>query len=211
MIRRKETKRLFMDKYSYKAVLIVPGAHYFRGDDLETAGLRIETVKKARLPYMVGAVQFRTYEDIDYVVKIHKMLNSMTDYELRVETPFVSVYTNNSQDIDNLCTIDLKRVKYISTPPAGGISKNTVIMEREGWDYKITLGRTRQSYANFVEWAENGKDLVKLTGGSKKALLRDGHWGGSHFYIKNEKALIMAKVFLSEGISRVDQVVNAKQ
>jgi hypothetical protein len=208
MIRCKETKRLFMDKYGYKAVLIVPGAQWFRSKNFD---LVEERLKDININIKNTTTRIRTPEDLTYSKKVCAALRSITDYEIRVETPFISVYTNNLSDIDKLCDIDSDRVKYISKPPASGINKNTVIMEREGWDYKITLGRTRQSYQNFVEWAENGKDLVKLTGGSKKALLKDGHWGGSHFYIKNEKALIMARVFLSEGISRVDQVVKAHE
>ena len=198
-----------MDKYGYKAVLIVPGAHYFRGNDLEAVGLRVDKLKQLPLPVVSGAVRFKTQDDVDYVAGVYEMLNSMSDYDIRVETPLMSVYTNNPQDIDKLCNINLDRVKYISKPPEGGISKNTVIMEQEGWDYKITLGRTRQSYQEFVEWAENGKGLVKLTGGCKSALLRNNHWGGCHFYVKNDKALTMIRMFLGGSISRVDQVVKA--
>jgi hypothetical protein len=195
-----------MDQYGYKAVLIVPAAQWFRSKNFEFTE---EKLRDVNVNINNTTSRIRTPGDLEYAKKVCAALQSLSDYDIRVETPLISVYTNNSQDIDKLCNIDLNRVKYISKPPANGISKNTVIMEQEGWDYKITLGRTRQSYENFVEWAENGKDLVKLTGGSKRALLRNGHWGGSHFYIKNEKALLMAKVFLSEGISRVDQVVKA--
>ena len=197
-----------MDKYSHKAVLVVPAAQWFRGNHLDVVEERLKNVD---VNTKNSTSKIRTPEDLEYARRVCAALRSITGYEIRVETPFISVYTNTPQDIDKLCNIDSDRVKYISKPPASGISKNTVIMEREGWDYKITLGRTRQSYENFVEWAENGKDLVKLTGGSKKALLRDGHWGGSHLYIKNEKALVMARMFLSEGISRVDQVVKAQE
>jgi hypothetical protein len=197
-----------MDKYSYKAVLVVPAAQWFRSKNFDLAE---EKLRNVNINVNNTTSRIRTPEDLKYAKKVCAALRSMSDYDVRVETPFISVYTNTPSDIDKLCAIDTERVKYISKPPANGISKNTVIMEREGWDYKITLGRTRQSYQNFVEWAENGKDLVKLTGGSKRALLRDGHWGGSHFYIKNEKALVMARMFLSEGISRVDQVVKAQE
>jgi hypothetical protein len=194
-----------MDKYGHKAVLVVPGAQWFRGNHLDVVE---EKLKSANVNQNFTS-KIRTPADLEYSKKVCTAIQSMSDYDIRVETPFISVYTNNPQDIDKLSNIDTERVKYISKPPAGGISKNTVIMEQEGWDYKITLGRTKQSYQEFVEWAENGKGLVKLTGGSKQALLRSYHWGGTHFYVKNDKALTMIRVFLGSSISRVDQVVKA--
>lgn len=202
----KETKRLFMDQYGYKAVLIVPAAQWFRSKNFEFTE---EKLRDVDVNINNTTSRIRTPADLEYAKKVCATLQSIVNYDIRVETPLISIYTNNPQDIDKLCNIDLNRVKYISKPPANGISKNTVIMEQEGWDYKITLGRTRQSYENFVEWAENGKDLVKLTGGCKSALLRNNHWGGSHFYVKNDKALTMIRVFLGGSISRVDQVVKA--
>lgn len=207
MIRCKETKRLFMDKYGYKVVLVVPGAQWFRGNHLDIAQDRLNNTD---INPKYSTNKIRTPQDLEYSKKVCAMLQSLSDYDIRVETPCISVYTNNPQDIDKLCDIDVSRVKYISKPPAEGISKNTVIMEQEGWDYKITLGRTRQIYSDFVEWAENGKDLVKLTGGCKKALMRNYHWGGSHFYVKNDKSLTMVRMFLGDSISRVDQVVKLK-
>jgi hypothetical protein len=201
----KETKRLFMDKYGHKAVLIVPGAQWFRGNHLDVVEEKLKNTDVAQN----FTSKIRTPADLEYSKKVCTAIQSMLDYDIRVESPLISVYTNTASDIDKLCAIDLSRVKYISKPPAGGISKNTVIMEQEGWDYKITLGRTKQSYQEFVEWAENGKGLVKLTGGCKSALLRSHHWGGSHFYVKNDKALTMIRVFLGGSISRVDQVVKA--
>lgn len=195
-----------MDQYGHKAVLIVPAAQWFRSKNFEFTEGKLGDVN---ININNTTSRIRTPADLEYAKKVCAALQSISDYDMRVETPLISIYTNNPQDIDKLCNIDLNRVKYISKPPANGISKNTVIMEQEGWDYKITLGRTRQSYENFVEWAENGKDLVKLTGGCRSALLRSYHWGGSHFYVKNDKALTMIRVFLGGSISRVDQVVKA--
>lgn len=199
-----------MDKYLYKAVLIVPGAHWFRSGDLDGVVKKIRTMKRTGLPYRYGGVLIKDQSDLLYIEKLVKILNKFEDFNIRVETPFVSVYTNSADDIDKLCALDSERVKYISKPPSQGLSKNIVVMDRTGWDFKITLGPTRQNYINFVEWAENGKDLVKLTGSAKRALMRDNHWGGSHFYAKNDKALTMTRVFLGDTISRIDQIVNLK-
>ena len=83
-------------------------------------------------------------------------------------------------------------------------------MVREGFNFKVTLGRTRNSHPNFVEWAEKTQ-AVKLTNSAKKALQRDSSWGGAHFYARDDKALTMARMFLGEGIGRIDRVIKATQ
>ena len=199
-----------MDEYAYKAVLVVPGAHWFRSNDLDGVSKRIRALKRGGSPYKSGFITIKNEDDLQYIEKLVKVLKQMTDFNIRVEIPLVSVYTNLPTDIDKLCSLDSERVKYISKPPSQGLDKNIVVMNRTGWDFKITLGPTSQNYSNFVEWAENGKDLVKLTGSAKRALMRDSHWGGSHFYAKNDKAVTMTRAFLGDTISRVDQVVNLK-
>ena len=45
----------------------------------------------------------------------------------------------------------------------------------------------------------------------KKALQLDSSWGGAHFYARDDKALTMARMFLGEGIGRIDRVIKATQ
>jgi hypothetical protein len=134
----------------------------------------------------------------------------MQDYTLRVESPFISVYTNTPKNIDKLIKLDATRVKYISKPPANGqmLEAGSVIMVREGYSFKVTLGRTTRNHTDFIDWAET-TGLVKLTGSAKKGLGRNASWGGGHFYVKDDRALTMVKMFLGGGISRVDRVVKA--
>ena len=102
-----------MDKYSYKAVLVVPGAQWFRSKNFD---LVEERLKDVNINIKNTTTRIRTPEDLTYSKKVCALLRSITDYEIRVETPFISVYTNNLRDIDKLCDIDSDRVKYISNP-----------------------------------------------------------------------------------------------
>ena len=206
-IQVKETKRLFMDKYGYKIVLVVPAAHWFRGGNLNFALNQLTGFNlQSKHPKWT---RIKTQDDLDYCFDIYKALFGMSDYELRVESPFLSVYTNTPKNVDKLSKIDYERVKYISKPPATPLEQGTVIMAREGWEYKITLGRTRNHYGNFIEWADN-TGLAKLTNSAKKALDRHASWGGAHFYVKDDRALTMTRMFLGDGIGRIDRVVTAK-
>jgi predicted transcriptional regulator len=206
----KETKRLFMDKYSHKIVLVVPAASWFRRGDLNFVLTKLTEFNLSEKQPTWNKNKIKSQEDLEFCFDLYKCLFNLKDYDLRVEQPFISYYTNNPKDVEKLSKIDITRVKYISKPldSASKLDKGTVIMSRPGYDYKLTLGRTKQSHEAFIEWADNTKG-IKLTGSARKELLRNGSWGGAHFYVKDEKTLTMAKMFLGGGISRVDRIVLA--
>jgi len=194
-----------MDQYGYKIVLVVPAAGWFRGADLNYALTKLTefNLQDKNPPWS----KIKTQDDLDYCFALYKTLFTMTEYDLRVENPFVSFYSNNSKDIEKLSKIDEDRVKYISKPPAEPLTKGTVIMSREGFEYKVTLGRTRQNHDEFIEWAEKIPG-VRLTGSAKKELKRQASWGGSHFYVKDDRTLTVTRMFLGGGIGRIDRIIN---
>jgi hypothetical protein len=202
----KETKRLFMDKYSHKIVLVVPAAGWFRRTEFSTIIDRFKNFKLGGSG-SYASQQIRTQNDLDYCLGLYSLISKMSDYEIRVESPFVNFYTNNPSDINNLAKFASDRVKYISKPADNVVlTKKTVIMNQEGYEFKVTLGSTRQQHCDFIEWADSTK-LARLTKSTRRELTRDNSWGGTYFYVKNDKALTMTKMFLGHCISRIDQIV----
>jgi hypothetical protein len=209
MLQIKETKRLFMDKYSHKAVLVVPASPWFRTSEFSNITDRFKNFQFGAVKNSYASHRIQTQEDFDYCFKLYRVISKMQDYEIRVESPCISFYTNNVTDINKLVKVAGERMKYISKPnPNNLLDKKTVIMTRKGFDFKVTLGTTRQNYNDFIEWADN-TGLVRLTKSTRRSLTKDTSWGGTYFYVKNDKALTMTKVFLSGCISRVDQIVAA--
>lgn len=199
----KQTRRLFQGKYQYKAVLVCPAAHWFRGKNIDEA---IERIKEGGIgvtknPYN----KIKTQEDFDYCIKLAKTILKMSNFEIRVETPFLTFYTNTQQDIDTLVKLDRERVKYTSVP-AHPIQEGTIIMPKINFDYRVTLGKSNKRQDSFVEWAETN-EKIKLTGSCKKELLRPVSWGGSYFYVKGEKQLMMAKMMLGGCINKIETIV----
>lgn len=201
----KTTKRLFNNKYQCKIVLVCPGASVFRSNRLAEAG---EALKKTNLsnplPYKNT---IKNQEDLNYATKLLNAFTKMQDYELRVESPWLSFYTNNHKDIETLKKIDIYKVKYISLPDSSApVEENTVLMPRMPFDFKVTLGKTSKENSAFVDWAEGNKKL-KLTKSSKRELLRDRSWGGTYFYISGENNLLMAKMHLGPCINKVERII----
>lgn len=209
----KTTTRLFRGTYQYKVVLICACASWFRYCDMDST---LEELKKVDINKLVGKVYdqwnrgIKTQEDLDYAFKLHDTFTKIKDIEVRVEHPWLSVYTNNKKDIDALVKLDPERIKYISKPPENALlAENTIIMPKMQFDYRITLGKTTQNHSTFVSWATNNKNL-RLTKSCQKELNKDKSWGGTHFYLSGDNNLLMAKMHLGGCISKVERIINIK-
>lgn len=206
----KTTKSLFRGIYQYKIVLVCSGAHWFRSGDMDSA---LDNLKKVDLSadYSKGSWRplIKTKDDLDYAIKLAKQLKKISDIDIRVESPYVSVYSNNKAVVDQLIKLDNSRVKYISVPPTNNVLvENTILMPKINFDYRVTLGKTTQKHEAFISWAESNSKL-KLTKSCKRDLNKDRSWGGTHFYITGDNMLLMAKMHLGGSINKVERIIKA--
>ena len=149
-------------------------------------------------------------DDLDFAFKLCRVLSKMEDIHIRVESPWVAVYTNSKKYVDKLIKIDQPRIKYVSVPAANtALEEGTIILPKIDFEFKVTLGRNKSEVSAFVDWArENSK--VKLTNSCIDHLTRPGgSWGGSYFYITGEKNLLVAKMHLGGIINKVERVLKA--
>jgi len=201
----KITNRLFNNKYQYKVVLVCGGASYFRDKDFDQIRQRLALFKFEEHYYKNAGI--KNQEELDWTLKLLSQLQGMSDYNLRVEQPFVSIYTNSKKDIDKLVKLEPSRVKYISIPPSNStLLENTIISSKIDFDYRITLGKTTREHSAFVDWASSNKKL-RLTKSCIKELHKARSWGGTYFYITGDNNLLMARMHLGEAINRVDRIV----
>ncbi len=190
----------------------MPGASVFRSGDMDATLRQLQAIDfNNPAP---GALSFwraniKTKEDLDYAFLLQSSLKKMVDVFIRVESPWISVYTNTKKHVDELVKLDPTRIKYVSTPPEGELLETgTIILPKIDYDYKVTLGKTNQENSAFVEWAESNLK-VKLTKSCIKHLLRDQSWGGSYFYISGEKNLLVAKMHLGGTISKIERILKS--
>jgi hypothetical protein len=205
----KTTKKLFRNTYQYKIVLVCAGAHYFRSNNsseiLNNLSKIDITAKKANY----RSTFIKTQEELDYAFKLHTALDKIKDIELRVESPWISIYSNSKKDIDTLAKIDADNVKYICVPPKNSpLTNDTVIMPKMDFDYRVTLGKTIQENTAFIAWA-NANKKCKLTKSCIRDLGKSHSWGGTHFYISGDNNLLMAKMHLGGAISKVERIIKA--
>ena len=207
----KVTKKLFNGIYQYKIVLRCAGSSLFRHSDLDTVYKNLVDItipnqpKPNQFGYRHGGIS--NQEDLDYAFQLQKALSKMSNIDIRVESPWLSIYSNSLADINKLAKISKDHVKYISKPPDNTqLDAGTVIMPKMNYDFRITLGKTTQEHSAFVEWAEANKKL-RLTKSCVKDLHKPRSWGGTHFYITGDNNLLMARMHLGGSISKVERIV----
>jgi hypothetical protein len=204
----KETKSLFLKKYQYKAVLVCPAASGFRGGDFETALNELKNYEIGNNYSFYGwQSKIKTPDDLKYSISLCSDLKHLNNIETRVESPFISVYTNNVKDINLLEKRYADHVKYISKPAKPGVlEEGVIVMPKMDFDFKVTLSATKTEYSAFIEWAETNSK-VKITKSCKRDLAKNRSWGGTHFYVTGANTLLMAKMHLGGSIAKIQRII----
>lgn len=208
LISIKDTVSLFSNKYRYKVVVVTPTANWFRNGDLDFLKTRIDLIKEnGNKPVWL---RLKGPEDLEHAIKVRSVLLKFSDYNIRVEHPYVNVYTNDSKLVEDLAGLDPQRINYISIPNKSnpGLQQGSVICKKIDHKYKVFLGKTTQNYSNFLEWAKTN-DKVKLTKRAQKDLSKDRSYGGSYLYVRDEKSLTMVRMFIGTCISKIESVIKA--
>jgi hypothetical protein len=208
----KQTKKLFYGTYQYKIVLVCAGAGWFRNKDwdytasmLGKVDLDKNSAQNSGYTRYTG-ISIKTKEDLDYALDLLKLLRKLEDVDLRIESPWISLYTNTEKNIDKVTKLDTARIKYVSVPAKNTVLESgTVILPKVDFDYKITMGRTMQNYTTFVDWADSSTKL-KLTKTCRKQLSNNNSWGGSYFYVTGDKNLMLTKMHLGGTIAKIERV-----
>jgi hypothetical protein len=192
----KTTRRLFKGIYQYKIVLTCSNSHAFRSGDMTAAIAKLKRYESTK-----------NKDDTGYGIKLATELMGESDIDVRVESPWISIYTNNRSLIKKLTKINPDHVKYVCEPESGtNLQEGTIIMPKMNYDYRVTLGKTIQEHSVFIAWADTNKKC-KLTKSCIRELQRSRSWGGTHFYITGDNNLLLAKMHLGGSISKVERIV----
>jgi len=208
LVKVKHSQRLFENQFRYKAVVVCPGGHWFRGKNLDYAQEMLDDWNTGNLQKNQW-LKIKSHSDYQYCLSLLKILKKATDFHLRIEHPLLSFYSNDYSVVIAIANLDVTKTKYIAEPPVNiNITQGEIILKRIDYDFKVTIGATRQNFANFVQWSENSKK-VKMTKGCKKELRKDRSWGGSYFYVKDEQTLLLVRMFIGSEMARIDKVIKA--
>jgi hypothetical protein len=180
--------------------------------DATLKGLRkinLQEHKDASPYYGLVRSGIKTQDDLAFAFKLQAHILKLKDFDIRVESPFISIYSNSEKDIKSLAKLDADRVKYISKPPDNSaLTSDTILLPKVNFEYRVTLGKTTQDNSTFVQWASNNKKL-RLTKSCIRDLTKDRSWGGTYFYVTGDNNLLMTKMHLGGSINKVERIIKA--
>jgi hypothetical protein len=171
--------------------------------------INLQDNKDASPYYSLSRSGIKTQEDLTFALKLQSHILKLKDFDIRVESPFISIYSNLEKDVKSLAKLGVDRVKYISKPPDNSaLTSNTILLPKVNFEYRVTLGKTTQDNSTFVQWANNNKKL-KLTKSCIRDLTKDRSWGGTYFYVTGDNNLLMTKMHLGGSINKVERIIKA--
>jgi hypothetical protein len=211
---KKTTKKLFFGKFVNKVAVQTSLAGYFRGNKLDKIKLDINIVSR-RITDKLQSVQiggswskkYAKIEDVQIALEIVGILESLTDYTLRVEGCTLSIYSNDDviKKVTNIKNIHIEETSQaaddkikeflLTTPKA-------IIRKEYTHKYKVTVNALWDSADSFTTWADK-LPKIKTTGNSYKF--------GGYFYVADEKTLSLCHIFLSDKVRKVEKLVTFEE
>ena len=211
---KKQTNKLFWDKYAYKLGVYNSGTHIFRNKRLDNARVIIDQLQRKSSQGMHLTFKMHRWsqkeqeirsEDFDDLKILVNAFQDDVDFMLRCEGSRLGIYSN---DIDWLKKISRKinDVPWLWEPTVKNLEKNTIYLDKPSdYDYKINLNGTADK--NFADYCL--KNITKVKAGDR--LIKDLQQGrdlkGKYLYVKDEKILTIVRLFLHNNIMRIDRLV----
>lgn len=212
MILYRKTTKLFYEKYQYKITLVFFGASAFRQSDadkiLNYLNYHTDRCDQAVTQHVWQSTpRADTQRDnIKTAMQVLNHLTTMKDFKVRVEGNWLSIYSNNIEDISQLKNIDIRSVESIFEPTVA-LTPDTVVSSLP-YDYKVFISPTTTNIG-FVKWAESNVN-VRLTRTSNISLsYNHDSCRRTYCYIKGDNTLLMAKIHLGSTIQKIYRIIKA--
>jgi hypothetical protein len=214
---RHETTKLFYDKYLYKLGVDNPLGFIFRNKNFSHArtvidDLQFKLEEKETLRYMPSMRHIDVTQDDLHDLKILlSELESASSFMVRCEQRKVGLFSNDDTWLKHVS----KKLHCVSDfyEPADNTAdlllknKNIIIKNTPfEYEFKVTLGGNSIDY-NFYNWAKENGDKIRVSPGLMTRLSQKGYVSGKYLYLRDEKVLTLAMLFLSGNITRVDRIV----
>lgn len=206
-VKFKHSNKLFLDRYQYKIVLVSAGVHAFRSGNLDHAFKILSEFNPSLSQDYRFYNRYITQDNIDYLFEIYEVLLHIQNYSVRVESPWLSIYTNSLDDIKKLNDLNSLKVKEIYETPAyltSGECHSTL-----PYDYKVLIkqSKSKQPVIAFYDWAVNNKN-IRLPKSCESILKGESYSTDSYFYVKGDHNLTVCRLHLGSLIKKTQKIVN---
>lgn len=209
----KTTSKLYFKKYASKVMIITNLASIFRDRNLDRIRDQLETLiqnKTKSTIVQVGSIWNKKYapiHEVQTVIELIDLLKLEKEFTTRVEVNTLNIYSNNDKLIEDISELDLS-IYEVRTPSSDKIkdylltNPNTIIKKTYTHKYKVSINGLWDDATSFKEWA------AKL---SKVKTTKNSYKYGGYFYVADEKTLNLCRLYLSNKISAIEQLVNVDE
>lgn len=222
-----KTKKLHYNEFLYKLIIPSRIAGYFRKEfqkdgNFSYARLKLDVLttnyKKNEKFIKVDVLGSRFYNDRvtvdDYLdgIEIYKKLKQQPDTRLRCEINTLILYSNDKKFLLDL--VSKLKTSYIEfwEPDPDDVNllqkqENIIIVnETPNYEYKITLGKGKGN-PSLASWIDANPKLGKMGEVAKGECYNNGYVKGYYFFVKDDKALLIAQMLIGNNIQRIEKLV----
>lgn len=205
-IATKPTTRLFKGCYPYKVVLWTSFSHYFRKSLFDQFDRYIEQYPVHRSFYSLPNISEETQKQL--AIELYKILKENNNYDIRVESPRLSIYTADESLLTKIINLNHNIVHYVSIPSEDvNLMPGEIVLKNVPYGFRVTIGSINKPYTDFLAWAEDN-DNVRISDTVLRKLKKGVAWNTQYFYVKDKKNLLLVQMFFGNVITNVEKIIN---
>lgn len=216
-MKHKKTSKLFFDKYALKVAVHTMLASNFRDNNLDHVsrtilfyGDKFKSPKVEYVPHHNWPGRKVTRADFETCKVVYDLLRNEEDYQLRIESNCINIYSNKDSLIDTIVSSAKSHIYYVSKPANDKIkdyllsSKFKIVSKsKPEYQYKVTVNPLRDNVDSFMDWGNSMAGKVRLLSAPK--------YSEGYFYALDSKVVTLCRLFLGSKIRRVDEIIHESE
>lgn len=213
----KPTTKKFYGKWLYKVSLRLEGCTLFRTNTLEEVD-KFCLGPKPETHYWY-ATNAKAYANRLTLLEVSNFLSGYTreDYNLRIESSFFDVYTNNFEFYQGISNKFEKILRHrhepdVVTAKLLNENKNYISVKKlpkERYNYRVYLlphkmAKDREGKQKYVDWLKAQSPRITCTTAIEKWFVAtDWNWDRRYVLVEDESMLLMMKLRNSEVVGKI--------
>lgn len=194
-MKTQKIKKLFYDKWKYKATINIPEITKLRRYDADT-------IKSSK-----------DYSDLkEFVVFLE---DQTCEYAKRIEGKYVDIYTNDRTFYDRLISKYQEKLRHCFEPDEKIedliVGKRTVVARKfphNLYQYKVYLQphniKDKEDKKRFLSFLDTQGEKIKITDTVKSWFIKtDWNWDRRYIYVQDEQTLLMLKMRSADAVGSI--------
>jgi hypothetical protein len=213
----KPTTKKFYGKWLYKASFQLEGCVLFRTKTLEE--VNNFCLGPAPETHYWHATNTKAYANRETILDLSNFLGGYTkeDYNLRIESSFFDVYTNDSEFYNSVSNRFAGMLRHRFEPDAATAellneNKNYISVKKlpkERYNYRVYLlphkmAKDREGKQKYINWLKSQSPRITCTPAIEKWFVAtDWNWDRRYVLVEDESMLLMMKLRNADVVGKI--------